>query len=138
MTDACSGGERAAAPAISLDASDPELHYEEEEEEDASSGCSEPSDSSSIFSDDSVYPCYEASPEGDGAGFLSLYQCCARNDAKLVWERLERGVSRSEATELDINGRVRPWGGWGEPGVRGEGTPQGTKRIFQILKAGGR
>ncbi|RMB88193.1 hypothetical protein DUI87_35444 [Hirundo rustica rustica] len=107
MTDACSGGERAAAPTSSLDASDPELHYEEEEEEEeeGSSGSSEPSDSSSIFSDDSVYPCYEASPEAEGAGFLSLYQCCARNDAKLVWERLERGVTRSEATELDINGR---------------------------------
>ncbi|RMB90580.1 hypothetical protein DUI87_33042 [Hirundo rustica rustica] len=85
MTDACSGGERAAAPTSSLDASDPELHYEEEEEEEeeGSSGSSEPSDSSSIFSDDSVYPCYEASPEAEGAGFLSLYQCCARNDAKL-------------------------------------------------------
>ncbi|XP_038020150.1 photoreceptor ankyrin repeat protein [Motacilla alba alba] len=106
MTDACSGGERAAAPTVSLDASDPELHYEEEEEEEeASSGSSEPSDTSSIFSDDSVYPCYEVSPEAGGAGFLSLYQCCARNDAKLVWERLERGVTRSEATELDINGR---------------------------------
>ncbi|KAM7028339.1 photoreceptor ankyrin repeat protein [Acridotheres tristis] len=106
MTDACNGGERAAAPTPSLDASDPELHYEEEEEEeDASSGSSEPSDSSSIFSDDSVYPCYEASPEADGAGLLSLYQCCARNDAKLVWERLECGVTRSEATEVDINGR---------------------------------
>ncbi|XP_066193785.1 photoreceptor ankyrin repeat protein [Sylvia atricapilla] len=106
MTDACSGGERAAAPTSSLDASDPELHYEEEEEEeDTSSGSSEPSDTSSIFSDDSVYPCYEVSPEADGTGFLSLYQCCARNDAKLVWERLERGVTRSEATELDINGR---------------------------------
>ncbi|KAL2293834.1 hypothetical protein Nmel_018899 [Mimus melanotis] len=108
MTDACSGGERAAAPTSSLDASDPELHYEEEEEEeeeDASSGSSEALDSSSIFSDDSVYPCYEVSPEPDGAGFLSLYQCCARNDAKLVWETLERGVTRSEATEVDINGR---------------------------------
>ncbi|XP_054505312.2 photoreceptor ankyrin repeat protein [Agelaius phoeniceus] len=107
MTDACSGAEPAAAPSASLDASDPELHYEEEEEEEegTSSGSSEPSDSSSIFSDDSVYPCYEASPEAGGDGFLSLYQCCARNDAKLVWERLERGVSRSEATELDINGR---------------------------------
>ncbi|XP_037267639.1 photoreceptor ankyrin repeat protein isoform X1 [Falco rusticolus] len=102
MTDACGGGEDAAAPASSLDASDPELHYEEEEEEENES---EPSDSSSIFSDDSVYPCYELSPGAGGAGGLSLYQCCARNDAKLVQERLEHGVTRSEATELDINGR---------------------------------
>ncbi|KAM6112280.1 photoreceptor ankyrin repeat protein [Phoenicopterus ruber ruber] len=100
MTDACGGGEHAAAPAPSLDASDPELYYEEEEEDE-----SEPSDTSSIFSDDSVYPCYELSPGAGGAGGLSLYQCCARNDAKLVQERLERGVTRSEATELDVNGR---------------------------------
>ncbi|XP_027554856.1 photoreceptor ankyrin repeat protein [Neopelma chrysocephalum] len=106
MTDACGGGERAAAPTSSPDDSDPELYYEEEEEESSGpSGPSEPSDSSSIFSDDSVYPCYESSSEAEGAGFLTLYQCCARNDAKLVWERLESGVTRSEATELDINGR---------------------------------
>ncbi|OPJ86831.1 hypothetical protein AV530_010674 [Patagioenas fasciata monilis] len=103
MTDACGGGEQAAAPAPSLDASDPELHYEEEEEEEEEK--SEPSDTSSILSDDSVYPCYEPSPGAGGDGHLSLYQCCARNDAKLVWEKLEHGVTRSEATELDINGR---------------------------------
>ncbi|XP_069662287.1 photoreceptor ankyrin repeat protein isoform X1 [Haliaeetus albicilla] len=102
MTDACGGGEHAAAPTSSLDASDPELYYEEEEEEKEES---EPSDTGSIFSDDSVYPCYELSPGADGAGDLSLYQCCARNDAKLVQERLEHGVTRSEATELDVNGR---------------------------------
>lgn len=108
MTDACGGGEHAAAPASSLDASDPELHYEEEEEEEDES---EPSDTSSIFSDDSVYPCYEASLGAGGAGDLSLYQCCARNDAELLRERLEHGVTRSEATELDINGRVSGWVG---------------------------
>ncbi|XP_061217813.1 photoreceptor ankyrin repeat protein [Neopsephotus bourkii] len=97
MTDACSGGERAS----SLDASDPELHYEEEEEEEEE----EPSDTSSIFSDDSVYPCYELPLEASGARALSLYQCCARNDARLVRERLEQGVTRSEATEVDVNGR---------------------------------
>ncbi|XP_069735580.1 photoreceptor ankyrin repeat protein isoform X2 [Phaenicophaeus curvirostris] len=101
MTDACGGGEPAAAPASSLDASDPELHYEEEEEKDES----ESSDTVSICSDDSVYPCYEVSLGAGGAGDLSLYQCCARNDAKLVQERLEHGVTRSEATELDANGR---------------------------------
>ncbi|KAM9265017.1 photoreceptor ankyrin repeat protein [Morus bassanus] len=102
MTDACGGGEHAAAPASSLDASDPELHYEEEEESESES---EPSDTSSIFSDDSIYPCYEHSLGAGGAGDLSLYQCCVRNDAKLVQERLEHGVTQSEAMELDINGR---------------------------------
>ncbi|XP_074421156.1 photoreceptor ankyrin repeat protein [Larus michahellis] len=103
MTDACGGREHAAAPASSLDASDPDLHYEEEEEEEEDE--SEPSDTGSIFSDDSIYPCYEPSQGAGGAGDLSLYQCCARNDAKLVQERLELGVTRSEATELDTNGR---------------------------------
>lgn len=126
MTDACGGGEHAAAPTSSLDASDPELYYEEEEEEKES----EPSDTGSIFSDDSVYPCYELSPGAGGAGDLSLYQCCARNDAKLVQERLEHGVTRSEATELDVNGRVSGC----------MGTLQSRKRIpgnRQILKDGG-
>ncbi|XP_053907263.1 photoreceptor ankyrin repeat protein [Cuculus canorus] len=100
MTDACGGGGRAAAPASSLDASDPELHYEEEDEDE-----SESSDTVSICSDDSVYPCYEVSLGAGGTGDLSLYQCCARNDAKLVQERLEHGVTRSEAMELDANGR---------------------------------
>ncbi|XP_035164910.1 photoreceptor ankyrin repeat protein-like [Oxyura jamaicensis] len=95
MTDDRGRGECAAA-------SDPELYYEEEDE---SSAGSEPSDTCSILSDDSVYPCSELPAETGGAEGLSLYQCCLRNDAKLVRERLERGVSRREATELDINGR---------------------------------
>ncbi|XP_047908855.2 photoreceptor ankyrin repeat protein [Anser cygnoides] len=95
MTDDRGRGECAAA-------SDPELYYEEEDE---SSAESEPSDTCSILSDDSVYPCSELPAETAGAEDLSLYQCCLRNDAKLVRERLERGVSRREATELDINGR---------------------------------
>uniref|UniRef100_A0A8B9ZHW6 Ankyrin repeat domain 33 n=1 Tax=Anas platyrhynchos TaxID=8839 RepID=A0A8B9ZHW6_ANAPL len=98
MTDERGRGERAAA-------SNPELSYEEEEEEDESSAESELSDTCSILSDDSVYPCTELPAETGGAEDLSLYQCCLRNDAKLVRERLERGVSRREATELDINGR---------------------------------
>ncbi|XP_077644715.1 photoreceptor ankyrin repeat protein, partial [Lonchura striata] len=89
----------------SLDASNPELHYEEDEEEEEAAGSSQPSDTSSIFSEDSIYPCSEVPAEAGGAGLLTLYQCCARNDARLLRERLERGVSRSEATELDSNGR---------------------------------
>ncbi|XP_039370532.1 photoreceptor ankyrin repeat protein [Mauremys reevesii] len=84
----------------SPDASDPELLYEEEEEEEA-----ELSDTSSILSDDSVYPCYEPAPAADGGQSLTFYQCCARNDAKLLQEMLARGVSREEVTELDINSR---------------------------------
>lgn len=87
----------------SQDAEDPELHYEESEESEEES---ELSDTSSILSDDSVYPCYEPAPVADGREELSFYQCCARNNATLLQERLEHGVSRKEVTELDINGRV--------------------------------
>ncbi|OXB56541.1 hypothetical protein ASZ78_008805 [Callipepla squamata] len=98
MSDERSGAERAAA-------SDPDLYYEDEEDEDDSSAGSEPSDSSSICSDDSVYPSTEPPPMLGGCRELSLYQCCARNDAQLLQERLRCGVGRGEATELDINGR---------------------------------
>ncbi|KAM9115064.1 LOW QUALITY PROTEIN: photoreceptor ankyrin repeat protein [Pangshura tecta] len=101
MTDDSSGGERAATWKSSPDGSDPELLYEEEEDaEDA-----ELSDTSSILSDDSVYPCYEPAPAADGGQPLTFYQCCARNNAKLLQEMLARGVSREEVTELDINRR---------------------------------
>uniref|UniRef100_A0A452IAG5 Uncharacterized protein n=1 Tax=Gopherus agassizii TaxID=38772 RepID=A0A452IAG5_9SAUR len=85
---------------VSPDAADPELLYEEEEQEAA-----ELSDTSSILSDDSVYPCYEPAPAADDGQSLTFYQCCARNNAKLLQEMLEQGVSREEVTELDINRR---------------------------------
>ncbi|CAM4674127.1 unnamed protein product [Lepidochelys olivacea] len=85
----------------SLDASDPELHYEEEEETEEA----ELSDASSILSDDSVYPCYEPAPAADWGHLPTFYQCCARNNARLLQEMLALGVSRPEVTELDINGR---------------------------------
>ncbi|XP_030410198.1 photoreceptor ankyrin repeat protein [Gopherus evgoodei] len=84
----------------SPDAADPELLYEEEEQEAA-----EVSDTSSILSDDSVYPCYEPAPAADDGQSLTFYQCCARNNAKLLQEMLAQGVSREEVTELDINRR---------------------------------
>lgn len=101
-------------------ASDPELYYEDEEDEDDSSAGSEPSDSSSICSDDSVYPSSEPPHGVGGSGELSLYQCCVRNDAQLLRERLRCGVGRGEATELDINGRVSG-GVWGVLEDAGEG-----------------
>ncbi|XP_007064783.3 photoreceptor ankyrin repeat protein [Chelonia mydas] len=85
----------------SLDASDPELHYEEEEETEEA----ELSDTSSILSDDSVYPCYEPAPAADCGHLPTFYQCCARNNARLLQETLALGVSRQEVTQLDINGR---------------------------------
>ncbi|KAM6364943.1 LOW QUALITY PROTEIN: photoreceptor ankyrin repeat protein [Pluvialis apricaria] len=103
MTDACGGGEHADSPASRLDASDPELHYEGGGR---GGGVWSPQTPAAIFSDDSDYPCYEPSLSAGGAGDLSLYQCCARNDAKLGAGRSwSTGGPRSEATELDINGR---------------------------------
>ncbi|XP_074836517.1 photoreceptor ankyrin repeat protein [Carettochelys insculpta] len=85
----------------SADAEDPELHYEEEEEGEEA----ELSDTSSIFSDDSVYPCYEPASGAESGQELSFYQHCARNKAPLLQDRLACGVSPEEVTELDINGR---------------------------------
>ncbi|KAM8914056.1 photoreceptor ankyrin repeat protein [Spinachia spinachia] len=61
------------------------------------------SDSDSILSDDSVLPDY--TPEGtDGSAASTLYQACARNKLASLQSILERGVTREEASELDING----------------------------------
>ncbi|XP_042303518.1 photoreceptor ankyrin repeat protein [Sceloporus undulatus] len=105
MTDASNAGERGTSP--TLDESDPELHYEEDEEdednEDMERGDSE---TSSILSDDSVYPIYEHAPSDSNDGTqLTLYQCCIKNDARLLQQRLHQGVTKEEVMELDINGR---------------------------------
>ncbi|KAM8829921.1 photoreceptor ankyrin repeat protein [Synchiropus picturatus] len=62
------------------------------------------SDSESILSDDSVLPDGERS-ELYSDPPTTLYQACARNDPDAVSRMLERGVTREEATELDVNGR---------------------------------
>ncbi|XP_053154097.1 photoreceptor ankyrin repeat protein [Hemicordylus capensis] len=110
MTDANREGERGANTSSTLDESDPELHYEEdeesEEEEEESKSEEDQSDTSSILSDDSVYPVYEPSPaDYDDGAELTFYQRCVKNDAKLLQEKLDKGVTREEVMELDINGR---------------------------------
>lgn len=63
------------------------------------------SDSGSVLSDDSVLPEYEQviiykePPK-------TLYEACARNDPTSLSSILERGVTKDEAMEIDINGRV--------------------------------
>ncbi|XP_062256358.1 photoreceptor ankyrin repeat protein [Platichthys flesus] len=58
--------------------------------------------SDSILSDDSVLP--EYSPEITSRGAVStLYQACARNDPVSLQRVLERGVTKEEVMELDIN-----------------------------------
>lgn len=64
------------------------------------------SDSGSVLSDDSVLPDYEAEDCATSPA-KTLYEACARNDPASVRRILARGVTRDEAMELDINGRVR-------------------------------
>lgn len=69
------------------------------------------SDSGSVLSDDSVLPDYEAE-DGCEPPAKTLYEACVRNDPASLRRILARGVTRDEAMELDINGRVR-----GDPGA---------------------
>lgn len=62
------------------------------------------SDSGSVLSDDSVLPCYERE-EKYSEPPKTLYEACRRNDAPGLTSILERGVTREEVMELDINGR---------------------------------
>lgn len=85
-------------------AEDPDLGCGPDEEDDAVPGNG--SDSDSILSDDSVLPDY--TPEDPNRRAAStLYRACARNDPVSLCRILERGVTREEVMEVDINGRVR-------------------------------
>lgn len=64
------------------------------------------SDSGSVLSDDSVLPDYQAD-DGCAQPAKTLYEACVRNDPASLRRILSRGVTRDEAMELDINGRVR-------------------------------
>ncbi|XP_063152639.1 photoreceptor ankyrin repeat protein [Candoia aspera] len=79
-----------------------ELHYEDEESERQGKY----SDTSSLLSDDSVYPVYELTLfDSDDNLKFTLYWCCVKNNAKLLQDKLDRGVTREEVMELDINGQ---------------------------------
>lgn len=64
------------------------------------------SDSGSVLSDDSVLPDYERDEKYTEPA-KTLYEACARNEPKSLSRILERGVTKDEAMDLDINGRVR-------------------------------
>lgn len=64
------------------------------------------SDSGSLLSEDSVFPHYDRE-ETDKGTAKTLYEACARNEDWTLCKILERGVTREEVMELDINGRVR-------------------------------
>uniref|UniRef100_A0A3Q2ZQL4 Ankyrin repeat domain 33Aa n=1 Tax=Kryptolebias marmoratus TaxID=37003 RepID=A0A3Q2ZQL4_KRYMA len=62
------------------------------------------SDCESLLSDDSVYPQYESEIKYTKPA-QTLYEACIRNDPEILGSIMERGVSKEEAMELDINGR---------------------------------
>ncbi|XP_070766498.1 photoreceptor ankyrin repeat protein [Enoplosus armatus] len=62
------------------------------------------SDSGSVLSEDSVLPDYEGD-EKHSEPAKTLYEACARNNLTSLHRILERGVTKDEAMELDINGR---------------------------------
>lgn len=84
-------------------AEDPVLGSGPDEDDDCLSGSG--SDADSILSDDSVLPDYPEASNGREAS--TLYQACACNDAESLRRILQRGVTREEVMEADINGQVR-------------------------------
>lgn len=64
------------------------------------------SDSGSLLSEDSVFPDYESNDKNTDPP-KTLYESCIRNNPTALCRILERGITREEAMELDINGRVR-------------------------------
>ncbi|CAJ1085212.1 photoreceptor ankyrin repeat protein [Xyrichtys novacula] len=62
------------------------------------------SDTGSVLSDDSVLPEYETD-EKHTEPSKTLYEACSRNASTSLRRILERGVTKEEAMELDINGR---------------------------------
>lgn len=64
------------------------------------------SDSGSVLSDDSVLPDYDGEDKNEEPA-KTLYEACIRNNRTALTRILERGITKEEAMELDINGRVR-------------------------------
>lgn len=63
------------------------------------------SDSGSLLSEDSLLPDYE-SDDKNAELPKTLYEACIRNDRTALCRILERGITKEEAMELDINSRV--------------------------------
>ncbi|CAG5981724.1 unnamed protein product [Menidia menidia] len=61
------------------------------------------SDSESILSDDSVLPDYTRENK-NGSATSTLYLACARNEPTSLQGVLDRGVTKEEVMELDVNG----------------------------------
>ncbi|XDV46121.1 hypothetical protein PO909_014071 [Leuciscus waleckii] len=83
---------------------DPNLGSGPDEDTSELSVSEDDSDSGSVLSDDSVLPNYERE-DASGGPANTLYQACAKNNAAALRRVLERGATRDEVMELDINGR---------------------------------
>ncbi|TKS77587.1 Ankyrin repeat domain-containing protein 33B [Collichthys lucidus] len=79
-------------------------HLGEGPSEDSEFFLDDDSDSGSLLSDDSVLPDYERE-ENHKEPAKTLYEACARNDPVSLRRIMERGVTKEEAMELDINGK---------------------------------
>lgn len=84
-------------------AEDPHLGSGPDEDDMSLSGSG--SDSDSVLSDDSVLPDYTPGIT-NGRTASTLYQACARNELASLRKVLERGVTKEEVMELDINSWV--------------------------------
>lgn len=75
-------------------------------DEDLDPGSGSGSGSDSVLSDDSLLP--DHVPEAASRRSPStLYRACACNNAGSLWRILERGATREEVMEVDVNGQVR-------------------------------
>ncbi|TRZ02517.1 hypothetical protein DNTS_026572 [Danionella cerebrum] len=63
----------------------------------------EETDSGSLLSEDSVLPDYEREDKEKGTA-NTLYEACVQNDPEALKRVLERGVTRDEVMEVDVNG----------------------------------
>ncbi|XP_032406259.1 photoreceptor ankyrin repeat protein [Xiphophorus hellerii] len=85
---------------MAAEAEDPHLGSGPDDDDDAPGP---DSDSDSILSDDSVLP--DSSVEAaNSSAANTVYEACVRNDSSALQKVLERGVTREEVMELDING----------------------------------
>ncbi|XP_071391392.1 photoreceptor ankyrin repeat protein [Centroberyx affinis] len=81
---------------------DPHLGSGPDEDTSEASLSGSESDSDSVLSDDSVLPDYRQET-ANGRPASTLYEACARNEPQSLRKVLERGVTREEVMELDIN-----------------------------------
>ncbi|XP_051567295.1 photoreceptor ankyrin repeat protein-like [Myxocyprinus asiaticus] len=82
---------------------DPNLGSGPDEDSSEISLLREESDSGSVLSDDSIFPDYERE-DGKKGTANTLYEACIQNDTQALKIVLERGVTRDEVIEVDING----------------------------------